>query len=217
MCKSFQTSDVKTIAVNNASFEMEKGDFVAITGASGSGKSTFLSLIALLDQADSGTYELSGTEVSQLSFAQKSQVRNKYLGVIYQAFNLINELSVFDNVALPLKYSKDIPKSDVKKLVSESLERVGMSHRMHHMPNELSGGEQQRVAISRSLVTSPVLILADEPTGNLDTQNSDNIMNILSNLNRENEVSIVLITHDKDQASMANVKYHMLDGNLTKQ
>ncbi|WP_444997246.1 ABC transporter ATP-binding protein [Aliikangiella sp. IMCC44359] len=217
MSKSFYSSEIKTVAVNQVDFFVNKSDFVSIEGRSGSGKSTFLSLLALLDSADSGKYELSGRDISNLSFSQKTQVRNRYFGIIFQSFNLIGELNVFNNVALPLKYNKRINKSEIPKVVDNALERVEMFHRKKHMPNELSGGEQQRVAIARSLVNSPELILADEPTGNLDAENSNNIMNILCSLNKNDGVTIVLITHDHQQANLGNVKYQMLDGQLTKQ
>jgi putative ABC transport system ATP-binding protein len=216
MSKSFQSTKVKTIAVNNANFELKRGDFIAITGASGSGKSTFMSLVALLEQADSGNYMLSGSDVSTLSFSQKSLVRNKYFGIIYQAFNLINEMTVYENVALPLKYNKDISRSEFEVLVLDALNKVGMDHRTYHMPYELSGGEKQRVAIARSLVNSPALILADEPTGNLDSKNSENIMMLLQKLNDQDKVSVILVTHDDSQAALANKKYRIVDGNLSE-
>jgi len=212
--KIFRTDTIETHALDNISLQIKAGEFVSITGTSGSGKSTLLSLLGLLDNTSAGEYWLSDVATHTLTRAQLSQIRNRYIGWIFQDFNLLPKLTVAENVALPLRYSKTIAKSEVVTKVNEVLNLVNMSHRKGHFPSQLSGGQKQRVAIARGLVTDPAIILADEPTGNLDSQNSATILELLLKLNESSSCTVVLVTHDMQAASIAKRQLKMADGKL---
>lgn len=212
--KVFETEELETHALKDISFTVNKGEYVSISGPSGCGKSTLLSIMGLLDTVTSGEYFIEGTKVSNLTYDQAAEVRNSKLGFIFQSFNLIDELSVFDNVALPLRYHSDKPSvSAIDKRVAECLELVGLSHRISHKPNQLSGGQQQRVAIARALVARPAVLLVDEPTGNLDSKSGDQVMDVLAKLNQSG-TTICMVTHDPRYADMADVKIQLLDGRM---
>lgn len=212
--KIFETKELETHALKEICLTINKGDYVSISGPSGCGKSTLLSIIGLLDTATSGEYFIEGSNVSELSLDQAAEVRNSKIGFIFQSFNLIDELSVFDNVALPLRYHLDKPSSAVIKVrVTQCLEKVGLSHRVSHKPNQLSGGQQQRVAIARALVANPAVLLVDEPTGNLDSKSGDQIMALLEQLN-QGGTTICMVTHDPRYADMASTKVQLLDGSV---
>ena len=200
--------------LHGISLTVHTGEFVAIVGESGSGKSTLMNVIGALDRPTSGTYALDGEEVDTLDDAALSRIRNKKIGFVFQSFNLIPKLSAEENVELPLIYQK-VPRPERQKRVKAALERVGLSNRAKHLPTELSGGQQQRVAIARALVTNPSLILADEPTGNLDSKTSQEIMDIFHELHNQGN-TIVLITHDNDVAKQASRAIHILDGQITE-
>lgn len=208
--KSFKTKFVITRALNSISLAINESEFVAITGPSGCGKSTLLSVIGVLDKADSGEYILAGVNIDSLNASQKSQVRNKHIGFIFQPFNLIEEFSAIENVILPLKYM-GIPKKEAHAKAFEVLKKVGLEKRINHYPSQLSGGQQQRVAIARALVTSPDIILADEPTGNLDLESGKAVMSILLNL-YESGQTILLVTHDEQLAKLASKQVRLIDG-----
>lgn len=213
--KVFETDEMRTIALNGVSLKLEAGDYVSISGPSGCGKSTLLSILGLLDSPSEGRYLIDGHDVSRLSAAESAAIRNQKLGFVFQSFNLIDELSVFDNVALPLRYRADTLSADqVKQRVMHRLEQVEMSHRVNHKPNQLSGGQQQRIAIARSLVSEPALLLVDEPTGNLDAKNGDIIMDILGQFNQDG-TTLCMVTHEPRYARMANTQWHLLDGKIS--
>lgn len=212
LTKSFQAEDVETTAVNNVSFDIAEGEFVAITGSSGSGKSTLLNLLGMLDSPDSGSYLFDGAEVANLDEDQLSAVRKENIGFIFQSFNLIDDLSVCDNVALPLIY-RDNSKADARSKAEEVLKRMQMDHRLNHFPAQLSGGQQQRVAVARALVTSPKLILADEPTGNLDTKIGAEVMKIIVEMHKTGK-TIVMVTHSTKHAEMASRQIELRDGEI---
>ena len=212
--KSFRTEDVETIALNGVSFEINDGEFVAIMGPSGCGKSTLLNILGLLDNPTSGTYLLNGKDVSALSESERTDVRKGVIGFVFQSFNLIDELNVEENIALPLTYM-GIPAAERKRRVHDVMKRMSISHRAHHFPHQLSGGQQQRVAIARAVVAEPKIILADEPTGNLDSKNGAEVMDMLLQLNREG-TTIVMVTHNEHDASMAQRTIHMFDGNIVE-
>ncbi len=210
--KIFETQDMETYALREIDLTINEGDYVSISGPSGCGKSTLLSLLGLLDEPSSGSYFLDGVDVSHLSLDEAASVRNKKIGFVFQSFNLIDELSVFDNIALPLRYSDDSwTYSSIKSRVSECLHCVDLKHRSEHKPNQLSGGQQQRIAIARALVAHPSILLVDEATGNLDSKSGDRIMDVFSELNR-NGMTICMVTHDPRYADQSKTQLSMLDG-----
>ena len=212
--KIYHYSNVYTVALGGINMEVDKGEFIAIMGPSGCGKTTLLNILGLLDNPSEGNYLLNGVEVSRLKESQRTALRKGKIGFIFQSFNLIDELTVEQNVELPLKYM-GIPAAERKAKVTEILRRVNISHRANHFPHQLSGGQQQRVAIARAVVCEPELILADEPTGNLDTKNGKEIMDLLSELN-DDGITIIMVTHSQRDASYAHRIVNMLDGFLVE-
>ena len=212
LSKVFRTEEVETTALNDVSLHVKQGEFVAIMGPSGCGKSTLLNIIGLLDNPTSGNYYFNGQEVGHLKENQRTQVRKGTIGFVFQSFNLIDELNVYENVELPLIYLKK-KASEKKELVTSILDRMNISHRVKHFPQQLSGGQQQRVAIARAVVAGPKLILADEPTGNLDSKNGAEVMNLLTELNQEG-TTIVMVTHSQHDASYAHRVVHLFDGQI---
>ena len=212
LTRVYTTDEIETTALDNISVEIEEGEFVAIMGPSGCGKSTLLSILGMLDQPSSGNYFFENTDVSKFSEKQRSKARKGSIGFIFQSFNLIEELSVFDNVELPLLYQK-LPSSERKARVEKALERMNIMHRKSHFPQQLSGGQQQRVAIARAIVSEPSLILADEPTGNLDSANGEEVMKLLSELNADG-TTIVMVTHSPYDANYAHRIINLFDGQL---
>ena len=210
--KIFKTEEVETWALNNVSLEIKEGEFVAIMGPSGCGKSTLLNILGLLDNPSGGEYYLNGTDVSKFTEAQRTNLRKGVIGFVFQSFNLIDELTVFENVELPLVYL-GCRKSERKRKVMEVLDRMNIAHRAGHFPQQLSGGQQQRVAIARAVVTDCPLILADEPTGNLDSTNGAEVMELLRELNGQG-TTIVMVTHSERDASFARRIIHLLDGRV---
>lgn len=210
--KIFRTEEVETIALNSVSLEIKKGEFVAIMGPSGCGKSTLLNIIGLLDNPTEGTYELNGKDVSTLKENERTDIRKGVIGFVFQSFNLIDELNVDENVELPLLYM-NIPTKERKERVVEVLRKMSISHRNKHYPNQLSGGQQQRVAIARAVIGRPQIILADEPTGNLDSKNGMEVMQLLSQLNAEG-TTIVMVTHSQRDAMYANRIINLFDGEV---
>ena len=214
LSKSFRTEEIETIALNNVSLEVEKGEFVAIMGPSGCGKSTLLNILGLLDNPTSGDYYLAENEVGHLKEQDRTEARKGNIGFVFQSFNLIDELNVFENVELPLTYL-NIKASERKEQVLAILKRMNISHRAHHLPQQLSGGQQQRVAIARAVVSNPKLILADEPTGNLDSTNGAEVMTLLSELNNEG-ATIIMVTHSERDATFAHRVINLFDGQVLK-
>ena len=212
LCKVFRTEEIETTALNKVSFEIKDGEFVAIMGPSGCGKSTLLNILGLLDNPSSCSYELLGQEVAGLKEKDRTKFRKGNIGFVFQSFNLIDELNVYENVELPLRYMK-ISASERKEMVSAMLKRMNISHRAQHFPQQLSGGQQQRVAIARACVANPKLILADEPTGNLDSKNGKEVMELLQELNGEG-ATIVMVTHSQKDASMAQRIINLFDGSI---
>ncbi|MBQ8225456.1 MAG: ABC transporter ATP-binding protein [Bacteroides sp.] len=210
--KVFRTSEVETVALNHVSLEVKEGEFVAIMGPSGCGKSTLLNILGLLDNPTEGSYQLFGEEVANLRERERTRMRKGKLGFVFQSFNLIDELNVADNVELPLTYL-GIKSAERKQQVRDILKRMGISHRAKHLPQQLSGGQQQRVAIARAVVTKPRLILADEPTGNLDSKMGSEVMQLLTELNREG-TTIIMVTHSKHDASYAHRVVNLFDGSV---
>jgi putative ABC transport system ATP-binding protein len=210
--KAFRTEEIETTALNEININISKGEFVSIMGPSGCGKSTLLNIIGLLDNIDGGKYYFLDEEVSQYKERQLAQLRKHNIGFIFQSFNLIDELSVFDNVELPLLYQK-VPAAERKQRVDAMLEKVGIITRRDHMPQQLSGGQQQRVAVARAIVGKPAMILADEPTGNLDSHNGEEVMGLLTTLNEEG-TTIVMVTHSQQHAEYAQRIINMLDGQV---
>jgi putative ABC transport system ATP-binding protein len=210
--KVFRTEEVETIALNDVSLEVNDGEFIAIMGPSGCGKSTLLNILGLLDNPTGGKYYLDEQEVGHLKEKERTQTRKGKIGFVFQSFNLIEEMSVFENVELPLIYM-GISKSERKKRVEEALRRMNISHRARHFPNQLSGGQQQRVAIARAVVANPKLILADEPTGNLDSKNGNDVMDLLSELNKEG-TTIVMVTHSQHDAAFSHRIINLFDGEI---
>ena len=214
LSKSFRTEEVETIALNGVSFEVKDGEFVAIMGPSGCGKSTLLNILGLLDNPTGGKYWLDGKEVSALKEKDRTDVRKGQIGFVFQSFNLIDELNVEENIELPLTYL-NIPAKDRKQRVQEIMKRMAISHRAKHFPHQLSGGQQQRVAIARAVVFGPKIILADEPTGNLDSKNGIEVMKLLTELNREG-TTIVMVTHSDRDSSMAQRVIKLFDGKIVE-
>ncbi len=212
LSKIFRTEEIETTALNNVSFEIKEGEFVAIMGPSGCGKSTLLNILGLLDNPSEGSYQLLGQEVANLKERERTKFRKGNLGFVFQSFNLIDELNVFENVELPLKYL-NISASERKQRVTAMLKRMNISHRAQHFPQQLSGGQQQRVAIARAVVSNPKLVLADEPTGNLDSKNGKEVMDLLTELNQEG-TTIVMVTHSQKDASMAQRTINLFDGRI---
>lgn len=210
--KSFRTEEVETLALNNVNFSVEEGEFAAIMGPSGCGKSTLLNIIGMLDNPTEGSYKFAGHEVGGLKERQRTELRKGNLGFVFQSFNLIDELTVFENVELPLIYLK-MGKSERREKVVQVLERMKIAHREKHFPHQLSGGQQQRVAIARAVVTNPKLILADEPTGNLDSKNGIEVMNLLTELNQEG-TTIVMVTHSDRDSHYAHRVINLFDGQI---
>jgi len=213
MKKIFYTDEVETHALSGVHLSIRRGEYVAMSGPSGCGKSTLLSIVGLLDTPSEGSYSLNGRSVENLDFAERSRIRNQEIGFIFQSFNLIGDLTVYENVELPLTYRQKMPASERKQLVMEALERVGMAHRVRHYPSQLSGGQQQRVAVARALGGKPSILLADEPTGNLDSRNGEAVMELLQNLHREG-ATICMVTHDPRFAKHAQREVHLFDGKV---
>jgi len=212
LSKVFYTDEVETHALAGIHLEIQKGDYVAIAGPSGCGKSTLLSILGLLDSPTDGLYQLNGSAVQDLDLAQRARIRNREIGFIFQSFNLIGDLTVFENVELPLTY-RGMRAAERRERSQKALERVGMGHRAKHLPSQLSGGQQQRVAVARALVGEPSILLADEPTGNLDSRNGDAVMELLRDLHR-NGSTICMVTHDPRFARHADRTVHLFDGRV---
>ena len=212
LSKVFRTEEVETVALNNVNLHVNEGEFVAIMGPSGCGKSTLLNILGLLDNPTEGSYKLLGTEVADLMEKERTRLRKGVIGFVFQSFNLIDELNVYENVELPLVYL-GVKANERKKMVLDMLKRMNISHRAKHYPQQLSGGQQQRVAIARAVITNPKLILADEPTGNLDSKNGQEVMNLLTELNAEG-TTIVMVTHSKHDAGYAHRIVHLFDGSI---
>src|SRR5580698_3272079 len=213
LTKVFYTDEIETHALSGVHLSIARGEYLAMSGPSGCGKSTLLSILGLLDTPTGGQYTLNGKEVANLNFADRSRIRNQEIGFIFQSFNLIGDLTVAENVELPLTYRTGMPSAERKKKVQESLERVNMAHRMRHYPAQLSGGQQQRVAVARALAGSPSILLADEPTGNLDSRNGEAVMELLQELHREG-ATICMVTHDPRFAKHAQREVHLFDGKV---
>jgi len=211
--KFYYTKDLKTQALKDINLHVEQGEFVSIMGPSGCGKSTLLSLMGLLDEASEGHISIGGQVVGEYNNVKYADIRKDKIGFIFQSFNLINELNVYENVELPLLY-RNIPKAERKKRIEDALEKVKLSTRANHLPNQLSGGQQQRVAIARTLVCQPEIILADEPTGNLDSEMGQEIMDILMDLNKESGITIVMVTHDETHARYTERVIKLFDGKI---
>jgi putative ABC transport system ATP-binding protein len=213
LTKIFYTDEIETHALSGVHLNINRGEYVAMSGPSGCGKSTLLSIIGLLDTPTNGRYTLNSKEVANLNFADRSRIRNQEIGFIFQSFNLIGDLTVAENVELPLTYRAGMPSAERKRRVQESLERVNMAHRMRHYPAQLSGGQQQRVAVARALAGSPSILLADEPTGNLDSKNGEAVMKLLQELHQEG-ATICMVTHDPRFAAHAERQIHLFDGKV---
>jgi putative ABC transport system ATP-binding protein len=213
--KVFVTDEVETHALSGIQLDLKKGEYLSIAGPSGCGKSTLLAILGLLDTPSDGTYTLNSRAVSGLKLSERARIRNREIGFIFQAFNLIGDLTVYENVELPLTY-RGMGSAERKKRVQEALERVGMSHRMKHYPSQLSGGQQQRVAVARALGGDPAILLADEPTGNLDSANGEAVMNLLKDLHR-NGATICMVTHDPRYAQFADRTIRLFDGRIVEE
>ncbi|CAM3318400.1 ABC transporter ATP-binding protein [Shewanella violacea] len=211
--KVFLTDEVETLALSKINLKINKGEYLSITGPSGCGKSTLLSLLGLLDTSSGGTYHLAGHDASDLTRDERAHIRNKEIGFIFQSFNLISDLTVAENVELPLSYRQDLSKNQIESLVRQSLLKVDMAHRSNHFPSQLSGGQQQRVAVARAIAGSPSLILADEPTGNLDSKNAKAVMTMLDQLHEEG-ATICMVTHDPRSADRAERVIEIYDGKI---
>ena len=212
--KVFVTDEVETHALAGIHIDIQKGEYVSISGPSGCGKSTLLAILGLLDTPSDGTYVLNGKPVSGLKMQERARIRNREIGFIFQAFNLIGDLTVYENVELPLTY-RGMPATERKKRVHDALEKVGMAHRTNHFPSQLSGGQQQRVAVARAIAGNPLILLADEPTGNLDSVNGEAVMSLLRNLHREG-ATICMVTHDPRFSRYAGRTIHLFDGRVVE-
>jgi putative ABC transport system ATP-binding protein len=215
LTKVFYTDEIETHALDGVHLDIEEGEYVSIAGPSGCGKSTLLSILGLLHAPTAGEYTLNGTPVAQISTAERARIRNKEVGFIFQSFNLIGDLTVEENVELPLTYRK-MPSAERRDRVQKALERVGMAHRMKHYPGQLSGGQQQRVAVARAIVGSPSIVLADEPTGNLDSRNGEVVMSLMRELHRDG-ATICMVTHDPRYAKHADRTVHLFDGRIVEE
>jgi putative ABC transport system ATP-binding protein len=213
--KVFVTDEVETHALSGIHLEIQKGEYVSIAGPSGCGKSTLLAILGLLDSPSEGSYTLNSRPVEGLKMAERARIRNREIGFVFQAFNLIGDLTVYENVELPLTY-RGMPSAERKKRVHDALERVGMSHRVKHYPSQLSGGQQQRVAVARALGGDPSILLADEPTGNLDSANGEQVMDLLRELHRAG-ATICMVTHDPRYARYADRNVHLFDGRVVEE
>lgn len=213
--KVFTTDEVETHALAGIHVDIKRGEYVSISGPSGCGKSTLLAILGLLDTPSDGTYTLNDRPVQSLKLSERARIRNREIGFIFQAFNLIGDLNVYENVELPLTY-RGMPGSERKKKVHEALERVGMSHRVKHYPSQLSGGQQQRVAVARALAGDPSILLADEPTGNLDSQNGEQVMDLLRELH-QNGATICMVTHDPRYARYSDRAIYLFDGRVVEE
>jgi putative ABC transport system ATP-binding protein len=213
--KVFYTDEIETHALSGVHLELRQGEYIAIAGPSGSGKSTLLAIIGLLDSPSDGTYTLKDKSVDKLDIDDRARIRNREIGFIFQSFNLIGDLTVYENVELPLTY-RGMSASERKQRVQQALERVGMGHRVRHYPSQLSGGQQQRVAVARALAGSPAILLADEPTGNLDSRNAEAVMDLLRDLHREG-ATICMVTHDPRFAKHAERTIHLFDGRVVEE
>ena len=215
LSKVFYADDIETHALDNVHLDIDEGEYVSIAGPSGCGKSTLLSILGLLHAPTSGDYTLNGTPVAQLSTVERARIRNKEVGFIFQSFNLIGDLTVEENVELPLTY-RGMPAAERRERTQKALERVGMSHRMKHYPGQLSGGQQQRVAVARAIVGDPSIVLADEPTGNLDSRNGEVVMSLMRELHRDG-ATICMVTHDPRYARHADRTVHLFDGRIVEE
>ncbi len=213
--KIYRTVEIETVALNNVSFEIKEGEFVAMMGPSRCGKSTLLNIIGMLDDLDAGSYLFNGTEVSKFNERKRADLRKHNIGFVFQSFNLIDELTVFENVELPLMYT-GVASAERKRIVDEVLDKIQIAHRRNHYPQQLSGGQQQRVAVARAVVNNPKLILADEPTGNLDSRNGNDVMQLLTDLN-EKGTTIIMVTHSEHDARFTHRIINMLDGQIVTQ
>jgi putative ABC transport system ATP-binding protein len=213
IAKVFQADDVETHALLDIHLEIAEGDFLSIEGPSGSGKSTLLAIMGLLDEATAGQYRLNGKETRSMSAVERAHFRNEQIGFVFQSFNLIGDLTIYENVELPLRYRK-MPAREVRTAVETALERVGMTHRKNHMPSQLSGGQQQRIAVARAVVGNPSLVLADEPTGNLDSKNGEAVMGLLRDLHAQG-ATICMVTHNHEYARYATRSVELYDGRLS--
>lgn len=210
--KIYRTNEIETQALENVNLEVEKGEFISVMGPSGCGKSTLLNIIGLLDTPTSGSIEIAGTTIGKMGDCELAAFRNKNLGFVFQSFHLIPSLNVIDNIELPLVYRSGVSERERKQLVRDVLERVGLTHRSRHMPAQLSGGQCQRVAIARAIVGNPEIILADEPTGNLDSKMGAEVMDLLHDLNKQDGRTIVMVTHNEEQAKLTDRIVHFFDG-----
>jgi putative ABC transport system ATP-binding protein len=213
--KVFYTDEVETHALEEIHLEIRKGQYISIAGPSGCGKSTLLSILGLLDSPSDGSYMLNGQPVAKLTISERTRIRNREIGFIFQAFNLIGDLTVYENVELPLTY-RGTGTAERKQKVQHALERVGMAHRLRHYPSQLSGGQQQRVAVARALVGDPLILMADEPTGNLDSKNGEAVMELLRDLHR-NGATVCMVTHDQRYADFAERTIHLFDGRIVEE
>ena len=213
--KVFRTEEVETWALREVNLKVKEGEFVAIMGPSGCGKSTLLNILGLLDNPTNGTYTLNGKDVSQLKENERTDLRKGVIGFVFQSFNLIDELNVYENIELPLLYM-GVPSKERKRRIEAVMDRMAISHRRNHFPNQLSGGQQQRVAIARAVIPNPKIILADEPTGNLDSQNGKEVMQLLSDLHKEG-ATIIMVTHSQHDAAYADRIINLYDGQIVKQ